>query len=565
MIVKIHLEIDKKGNFEEGFEVTLRIEGGGRNPNGCLSPRPGLPELYKNWQESYQMLGTYRMAAGKQISLAELEKQQEKDKKETCGRFAERLEKEVKNWLMSGVEWVRDIQMPIEVAIEVALASGAEVCIFLHTGHDLLKRLPWKEWDLFTKYQENVELVLSPPEYEVTTIRLPTNQGKVRILAILGDSTGIDHKEDRKVLEELRAKCAEPQFLVEPELSEVHNKLDREQWDILFFAGHSDSQTGTGRLFINSREEDGMNCLTIDDLKHKLPAAIHRGLRLAIFNSCDGLGLVDHLISLGIPQVIVMREPVPNRVAIEFLKYFLEKFSNRESLYMAVRQAREHLHGKEWGSRAFPGVDWLPVICQNPAMETMVWRCYDNQKECDKPLEQVGETQPTEKTPNQVTGKEINVHKHKAVYATAAVIMMVVIGFFFLTPWSNFLKPSTTLTPESKGNGLTHVPHKPTPHDPNLSSVGRIVSFSGKPETLILKRQEETLFVPQIDGLLYAGDQIDVTSEQSRIELRLEGEKVVVTKKDSPYTVKSAGIVATVKTWLDKLGEGITSTLSSNK
>ncbi|MHC5746735.1 MAG: CHAT domain-containing protein [Nostoc sp.] len=75
-------------------------------------------------------------------------------------------------------------------------------------------------------------------------------------------------------------------------------------------------------------------------MKHGLKKAIESGLHLAIFNSCDGLGLAEALEDLHIPQVIVMREPVPDLVAQEFLKHFLTEFSNGQSLYSALREAR---------------------------------------------------------------------------------------------------------------------------------------------------------------------------------------------------------------------------------
>ncbi|MFB2897505.1 CHASE2 domain-containing protein, partial [Aerosakkonemataceae cyanobacterium BLCC-F50] len=99
-------------------------------------------------------------------------------------------------------------------------------------------------------------------------------------------------------------------------------------------------------------------------------AAIKRGLSLAIFNSCEGLGLACQLISLHIPQMIVMREPVPDLVAQEFLKHFLEGFSQGESFYLAVREAGERLQGLE---SDFPCASWLPVICQNPAESPLHW------------------------------------------------------------------------------------------------------------------------------------------------------------------------------------------------
>jgi len=92
---------------------------------------------------------------------------------------------------------------------------------------------------------------------------------------------------------------------------------------------------------------------------------------LAIFNSCDGLGIAKQLADLNMPQVIVMREPVPDMVAQEFLKYFLEGFAGGESLYLAVRDAREKLESVQ---REFPCATWLPVICQNPAEEPVSWQ-----------------------------------------------------------------------------------------------------------------------------------------------------------------------------------------------
>jgi CHASE2 domain-containing sensor protein len=65
-----------------------------------------------------------------------------------------------------------------------------------------------------------------------------------------------------------------------------------------------------------------------------------------------------------------MREPVPDQVAQEFLKYFIQSFASGESLYQAVRQARERLQGLE---DIFPCATWLPVICQNPAQIPLTW------------------------------------------------------------------------------------------------------------------------------------------------------------------------------------------------
>ncbi|NJO31540.1 MAG: myosin kinase [Richelia sp. SL_2_1] len=107
------------------------------------------------------------------------------------------------------------------------------------------------------------------------------------------------------------------------------------------------------------------------ELRDSLQTAIQQRLQLAIFNSCDGLGIAAELESLHIPQVIVMREPVPDFVAQEFLKYFLEAFTNGRSLCIAVGYARRQLAMLE---DDFPCASWLPVIVQNQLEMPPTWQ-----------------------------------------------------------------------------------------------------------------------------------------------------------------------------------------------
>jgi ABC-type phosphate/phosphonate transport system substrate-binding protein len=184
----------------------------------------------------------------------------------------------------------------------------------------------------------------------------------------LGNSDGIDTQEDKKILESL--PYADVCFLIEPS-REQFKRLWEEYWDILFFAGHSSSKDGDkGYIYIN-RTDEGQ--LEISELEETLRTAIANGLKLAIFNSCDGLGLARQLEKLHIPQVIVMREPVPDKIAQEFLKYFLTDFSRGTPLYTSVRHARKILQELLLVDRKFPGASWLPVICQNPTAKDFVW------------------------------------------------------------------------------------------------------------------------------------------------------------------------------------------------
>ena len=227
----------------------------------------------------------------------------------------------------------------------------------------MVRRLPWHLWNFFDHYPQ-AEMALSATDYQVKTQSV-TTPGKVRILVILGNSTGINIDADRELLKSV--KGAELVFLEQPQRQELDRHLwDKRGWDILLFAGHSQTEGETGQIYINPTES-----LTIPQLKNALQKAIARGLQLAIFNSCDGLGLARKLEQLHIPQIIVMGEPVPDRVAQEFLKYLLPEFAGGKSLYQAVREARERLQGLE---NQFPCASWLPIICQNPTVIPPTWQ-----------------------------------------------------------------------------------------------------------------------------------------------------------------------------------------------
>jgi CHASE2 domain-containing sensor protein len=280
------------------------------------------------------------------------------EKVESCCNAAKDLRDRLNTWLCS------EPFRPIREKLLEQLMPSEQIRIIIQTENIWLRRLPWHLWDLCDRYPK-AEIALSAPVYErVEQFVLP--HPKARILAILGNSIGINTQADRLLLEQL--PDAEISFLVEPQRQEITEELWKQGWDILFFAGHSSSQADgeTGRIYINQTDS-----LTIDQLRYALRKAVERGLKIAIFNSCDGLGLARNLADLQIPQMIIMREPVPDRVSQEFLKYFLQAFARGESFYLAVREAREKLQGLE---DQFPCATWLPMICQNPAVLPPTWQ-----------------------------------------------------------------------------------------------------------------------------------------------------------------------------------------------
>ncbi|MGB3650367.1 MAG: ABC transporter substrate-binding protein, partial [Rivularia sp. (in: cyanobacteria)] len=267
-----------------------------------------------------------------------------------------RLERYLNNWFTQ-LAWEK-----LQVRIEGRTQPNESIRVIIDTNNIYLKKLPWHLWQLFHN-RPHAEFALcaehSPP---TEPLKRP-----VKILAIFGGSEGLDLSSDRELIAKLRSRGAKITWLEQPQKKELSESLWNQHWDILFFAGHSSSgeECKTGEIQINDSESISLNLL-----KHSLTTAVNNGLKLAIFNSCDGLGLADELSSVRVPQMIVMREPVPDEVARHFLQYFLEDFSGGHSLYLAVRNARQRL---EWMEDSFPCATWLPVICQNPAARPLVW------------------------------------------------------------------------------------------------------------------------------------------------------------------------------------------------
>ncbi|MEL7143968.1 MAG: CHAT domain-containing protein, partial [Cyanobacteria bacterium J06573_11] len=106
-------------------------------------------------------------------------------------------------------------------------------------------------------------------------------------------------------------------------------------------------------------------------IRFALKKACQRGLQLAIFNSCDGIGLAQHLSDLALPQMIVMREPVCDAIAQTFLKNLLTAFTSGQPLPQAVRAAQEQLQGLE---DRFLCATWLPILCQPATTAPLTWQ-----------------------------------------------------------------------------------------------------------------------------------------------------------------------------------------------
>ena len=360
-----------EGSFEEGFPVNLEIGEDGvgksdRTPNGFLPAAPKVWEQFQSWWEIYQERVEYFQRGGKKRNTRSI---QPISQSPSAGiNFAENagtLQKAIDNWLNSSDEsWLK-----IRDSIFATLNPHDEIKFIIQTENVWLRRLPWQAWQALTTHLPKTAFAFAPPHQKLVKPTAPKSP-QINILAIFGNTLNINYQPDRKALEGLGGKKVD--YLVKPTFRQLIDKLQEKHWQIVFFAGHSNSEEDASRGYLELNKTD---TIPIDKLKESFKEAIRNGLQLAIFNSCDGLGLAKQLEDLHLPQIIVMREIIPDEVAQDFLRYFFRAFvkgKGNRSLHDAVRQARNQLD-ERWRD-TYPNIGWLPAISQqHPQAKPLTW------------------------------------------------------------------------------------------------------------------------------------------------------------------------------------------------
>lgn len=362
-----------EGNFKIGFsQILLKLYAGEQLleeiDTGSLPPNQEIEENYQKWQCLYEafistggsfLYGDFdsQSIGFKPRVLEFAEDNIERGSQESATEVTAYMIKIINQWLNSP-----EFQL-IDQALRTNINTKDEVVLVIQTNNDILRKLPWHEWNFFKKYTK-AEVALSAPKFSLKLKQKSSTVGKVRILAIIGDSTNIDPEADLNTLRNNQE--VELEIISQPTRKQICDRLrEKSGWDILFYAGHSKSNAQKGWISINAKTK-----LEISELNSALEVAIENGLQLAIFNSCQGLGLVPQLEELGIPQIIVMREQVQNQVAQEFLAEFIASFSSGKSFYLAIREARGRLKDIE---DKYYCASWLPVVCQHWSVKPPTW------------------------------------------------------------------------------------------------------------------------------------------------------------------------------------------------
>ncbi|MEM7066028.1 MAG: CHASE2 domain-containing protein [Cyanobacteria bacterium P01_B01_bin.77] len=362
--------LDFQGDLEQGFKISVMIGLENSRPHisdkGSLPANQELTKWHVTWREAYNRYYTSSSlraikltSASRNINRANLRQQ--------CVDAADKLVGELNSWLTSNTFW------PIYQSLLSTLTEQGTTRIILCADDERLWQLPWHEWSLFKAFPQAMISFSQWAYNQTTAIEVKPPSKQVKVLACLADDADIDTQPDKEYLSEtLNATVLE-------QCDRIHMGLHLwdEPWDVMVFSGHSRTEGEKGRVFIGSDDPDG-DSLTLDELQRTLKKSVSQGLKLVVFNSCQGVGLARQLQGLNVPHIVVMREPIPDGVAHKFLEYFFDAFKAGDSLDAAIEVARGQLEKLHY---EFPCASWLPVVWQSPATKTLTWKSLEGIKQ----------------------------------------------------------------------------------------------------------------------------------------------------------------------------------------
>lgn len=360
--------------------------GNGRQLSCTLSYPESLSASYQEWQRVY--LSFYKSAQMPLPPSTQTTPQTSmRGRVEASGDIASqpidwhaRLVQAEGRLLCEFHHWLRSAEL-FEIRSRIALAasgrmndeagkmnsSSCKVDLFI-TCHPIeLERLPWETWEIGAEFAAfgAIRIARTPANIRLETSQ--TRRRKARVLAILGDDTGLDFQADRLAVRSL-SRIAHVDFVGwQPgqDVAQVKANIcaalaDQRGWDVLFFAGHSnETALADGELGIAPGAS-----MSINEIAPQLQAAKSRGLQFALFNSCSGINIAESLIDLGLSQVAVMREPVHNRVAQEFLVRFLQVLAEFKDVHEAMLAACQYLKLEK--NLTYPSASLVPSLFCHP-------------------------------------------------------------------------------------------------------------------------------------------------------------------------------------------------------
>ncbi|MGB3535266.1 MAG: CHASE2 domain-containing protein [Microcoleaceae cyanobacterium] len=386
-MLKLYVQkVEQSCLFELAWEAENRLSAQILFPKTVIS-------LYQEWQKAY--LKFYQAQA-----TSNVEKKDNNFRGKSAGSgtispnitdWKGRLTEAEARLLYDFNQWLRHSQL-FDIRAKIAEISrnnstNQSANLYLVCSSIELAKLPWESWEIGAEFANTNSLFISRIPNQITARPAPKiKRSRSRILAIIGQDGNTNFKGDLKALKSQLQPLAEIKAVgweLEKSISELETEIkqaltDEKGWDVLFFAGHSNETSMTGGELGIAPEES----LHIQNISHQLEIAKNNGLQFALFNSCNGLNIAETLINLGISQVAVMREPIPNPVAQEFLLQFLQHLAEYKTVQESLITACNTLEIEK--SFTYPSAYLIPSLFCYPntqwfQLQPSGWRTFIKQ------------------------------------------------------------------------------------------------------------------------------------------------------------------------------------------
>ncbi len=257
------------------------------------------------------------------------------------------------------------------------------------------RRLPQLPWEImhrgdrplatgtdvvFSRYQPSTSLL-------VGIRKVPVNQPLKILMAIAApsDREGLEvAQEYLQLKEELREENTSEKrqiqldILQQPNREELTQALERGQYQVFHYAGHSNWGTSGGELYLVSGKTGLTESLSGDDLAGLLA---NNGIQVAVFNSCRGAysepadstngqpapNLAEAIVNRGVPGVLAMAERIPDAVSIALTRLFYRHLAkDSASVTESLSRARQGLVSAYGSEKLY----WaLPVLYVHSAYD----------------------------------------------------------------------------------------------------------------------------------------------------------------------------------------------------
>jgi hypothetical protein len=355
------------GSLTQGFPgVYIELKGDGINGWGestSLLPDPDLKTKYDAWERVYRASVRldenrgvfFHTTTGTQIGIADIH------------QVTSDLIAALNHWLSQG-DFAR-----IQAQLRTDLHRQDRISLSIITTDDtFLWKLPWHHWVFCKAYPHCVESFSKSHIQANHQQRLRAN-GQVDILAIWGHAPELELTKDLAALQQPRARLTHCQPKSAIDISDT--LIEQQQIRILFFGGHGETtelELEANTQSIGTIYLDKDTPISISKIKADLKQAIERGLQIAIFNCCSGLGLAQELSDLNLPYLVVMRSQIPDKLAQKFCQDLLSTYSEGGDFTTAFDYARRRLVTRTDRHDEFES--WLPMLVHNPQSNRVTWQ-----------------------------------------------------------------------------------------------------------------------------------------------------------------------------------------------